>query len=368
MRRPVKQAFLHLSRALGLFALARRLTRRGLRILCFHGGSVHDEHLFRPGLFMRPETIRRRLQTLARRRYPVLDLSSALLALSENRLPACATVITIDDGFHSTFTQAGDLLRCFGFPATVYVTTYYAAKQTPIFRLLVPYLFWKTKATRLDVTGLVPGQSGHRELADAEHRKRLCWEIINHGETRLDEEQRGELARELARRLGIEHKRLVASRAFHVMTGDELRTLAESGIDIQLHTHRHRLPADPGLAAREVAENRAHLAGVVRQPLVHLCYPSGNWSEEHWRTLSLLGVASATTCDAGLNYADTPRFALRRFLDADNVSSIEFEAELSGFTELLRRLRARLTGSARTPASGHTGARPTSTPSAAAVH
>jgi peptidoglycan/xylan/chitin deacetylase (PgdA/CDA1 family) len=342
MRKPVKQTLLYLSRTLGLFALARRLTRRGLRIICFHGGSVGDEHRFRPGLFMRSETIRRRLQTLARHGYPVLDLSSALRALTAVRLPPCATVITIDDGFHSTYTQAAALLREFRLPATVYVTTYYVAKQTPIFRLVVHYLFWKTDATVLDGTGLQPLQPVPHDLTEPVLKMRLCWDLIHHGEAKLSEVGRVELSRELARRLGIDYEALVRSRAFHLMTTDEVRALADSGIDIQLHTHRHCLPPEPELAGREVVENRACLAGVSRQPLEHLCYPSGIWSQKHWPTLQALGIASATTCDAGLNYPDTPRCALRRFLDAENVSAIEFEAELSGFTELLRGIRARL--------------------------
>ncbi len=343
MRKPVKQAFLYLSRAFGLFRLARRVTRRGLRILCFHGGSVGDEHCFRPGLFMRPETMRRRLESLTRQGYPVLDLASALQALEEDRLPPCAAVLTIDDGFYSTFSQAGELLRQYGLPATVYVTTYYMAKKSPIFRLVVSYLFWKTKKTSLDGDRLLPEPSARDDLTDVGQKERLRENIIEYGETHLNEHERGELARELAKHLGIDYEALVASRALHIMEDHEVRALADGGIDIQLHTHRHRFPTDLDLAAQELIENRALLAGLVKQPLVHLCYPSGIWSEDHWPCLTAQDIASAVTCDPGFNYTDTPRFALRRFLDADDISDIEFEAELSGFSELLRGMRAAAT-------------------------
>lgn len=342
MRKPVKQAFLYLSRAAGLFALARFMTRRRLRILCFHGGSVHDEHLFLPGVFMREETIRQRLEILAHHGYPILDLGTALNMLAENRLPPCGTVITIDDGFYSTFSQAAKLLREFHFPATVYVTTYYAMKQTPIFRLAVSYMFWKTRETTLDTAGLLLERTGSCNLSDPVERKRVCWEIIGHAEERLEEHQRGELAHELARRLGIDYQGIIDSRAFHLMTDHEIRTLVNGGIDIQLHTHRHRLPIDPELAAREVVENRAYLEDKVNRPLEHLCYPSGIWSEELVPCLESLGVTSATTCDPGLNDTKTPPLALRRFLDAEDISRIEFEAELCGFADLLRGTRSRL--------------------------
>jgi len=51
-------------------------------------------------------------------------------------------------------------------------------------------------------------------------------------------------------------------------------------------------------------------------------------------------VESAVTCDTGLNYADTPRLALKRFLDCQHVSEIEFEAELSGLKEIMRKARS----------------------------
>jgi hypothetical protein len=37
-----------------------------------------------------------------------------------------------------------------------------------------------------------------------------------------------------------------------------------------------------------------------------------------------------------LNYPETPKLLLRRFLDSDIVSDIEFEAEICGFGELIR--------------------------------
>ena len=57
--------------------------------------------------------------------------------------------------------------------------------------------------------------------------------------------------------------------------------------------------------------------------------------------MAALGVKSATTIEPGLNYPDTPRFALRRLVDGHPVSDIEFEAEMTGFMEIVRALRER---------------------------
>jgi hypothetical protein len=53
-------------------------------------------------------------------------------------------------------------------------------------------------------------------------------------------------------------------------------------------------------------------------------------------------VVTTTTCEVGLNYIDTPTLTLHRFLDGNDISWIEFEAEMSGFTDVLRKVRWRL--------------------------
>ena len=60
MKRQLIRAFLHASRAMGLFRLARRLTADRLRILCYHGFSLDDEDGFRGSLFMTPAVFEQR--------------------------------------------------------------------------------------------------------------------------------------------------------------------------------------------------------------------------------------------------------------------------------------------------------------------
>src|SRR5579872_7447027 len=150
-KRRVRNAFLWASRGVGLFSLSRRATRKGLRILCYHGFGDNDETLFRPKLFIRTTSFEQRLQTLRSQGFKILGLEAALQAMRQGCLPDFATVITIDDGFYSTYERASQVLAKFQFPATVYVTTYYCQHQNPIFRLLVQYVFWKTVKQELDL-------------------------------------------------------------------------------------------------------------------------------------------------------------------------------------------------------------------------
>jgi len=344
----LKRAAYRVSKCLGLFALARLCTRRGLRILCYHSMVLADEDRFRPVTFMRPDTFRRRMELLARRGYPVLTLDDALARLDRGALPDGAAVVTFDEGAYSSYRLAVPILARLNIPVTFYISTYNCVKQTPVFRMVVQYMFWKTGRAAADLAGLAPNLPPSVSLADEAAARRATWQIIRHGEEECSDEDRGRLAGDLGRRLGVDYASIVEARSFNLIGPCEIRRLADAGVDIQLHTHRHRFPADEALSTREILDNKAVLTPLVRNPLRHFCYPSGVWSEAQLPWLSRLGIASAATADVGLNYADTPRLLLRRFVDGQNIAPIEFEAEMCGFAEILRRLRAVLRGRRRT--------------------
>jgi len=346
MRQSAKHLFLVISKWLGLFHLARLFTGKALRILCYHGFAFRDEADFRPMLFMTPATFDRRLRFLARHRFPVLRLEDALHRLNRNDLPRGATVITIDDGFYGVYREAAPRLQAYGFPATTYVTTYYAQKQVPIFRLAVQYLFWRTALPSIRFHDQAWIRNQEVKLTDPMDNKRATWEVINHGEKHCNEEQCQRIAEELAGLLQVDYGWIKSSRCLSLMNSVELSQLVAHGVDVQLHTHRHRLAADDEQQVRqEILSNRSILENIVGKPLRHLCYPSGVWTRKQWPWLEKLDIESATTCLPGLNYPDTPRLGLRRFLDAENIDPIIFEAEQFGYMEMLRRLR-RLIGSA----------------------
>jgi peptidoglycan/xylan/chitin deacetylase (PgdA/CDA1 family) len=337
----VKQLSLHVSKRLGLFYLARLLSPPGLRILCYHGFAMDDEADFRPKLFISPKTFERRLRFLSAKRFPVLDLQDAIVKLSAGTLPEGATVITIDDGFYSVLHCALPLLQSLSFPATVYITTYYCRKETPIFRLMLQYIFWKTRDSELDLSDLPAPLTGRVRLTDQQESGRVMWDLIRFGETQVPEPERVKLAEMIAGRLHVDYKKLFEGRHLSLMNESELKELVSADIDIQLHTHRHQLPpGQKSIIQQEITDNRAVLEPIARKPLRHLCYPSGIWSEQSWPYLTDMQVTSATTCDPGLNIAATPALGLKRFLDGENISQIEFESEMCGFNDFLRRIRS----------------------------
>ena len=117
--------------------------RHRLTILCYHGVSLEDEHLWDPELFVSPAFLRRRFEILRDGGYTVLTLGNAACHLRSETLPKRSVVITFDDGFHNFFAAAVPLLQEFGYPATNYVSTYFCVNQFPLAHLAVRYLLWR---------------------------------------------------------------------------------------------------------------------------------------------------------------------------------------------------------------------------------
>ena len=86
--------------------------------------------------------------------YRVLPLAEAVARLAAGTLPPRSVALTFDDGLGDFADLAVPLLAEFGFPATVYVATYYCERPLPVFDPALYYLLWRGRASGADVAGL----------------------------------------------------------------------------------------------------------------------------------------------------------------------------------------------------------------------
>lgn len=346
----MKQQFLKWAKRLGFFALARRMTRGKLRILCYHGAWIAEGPVYGSYLFMDPERFSRRMALLRRLGYPVLPLGDAVARLRAGTLPAGATAITIDDGWYGTFAHMLPVLKAHDLPATVYVTTHYLVKERPVLNILVGHMLARAPRGPYAWSRIASGEGQDGEIC-LDHQAARA-RVAEHIWARLDalpdvESRHAEVTR-LARLFQFDLGRAEAERWFDLMRADEVRAAHDDGFDIQLHTHRHRQYGfDAARVVAEIEENRQHLAAILDVAPAHFtrfCYPSGNWSETLFPVLRQLGIDQATTTDPGLNGRDAEPLALKRILDGESLSDLDFEARLCGFwdlVELVKGVRAR---------------------------
>ena len=343
MLKTFKQATLKSLKLAGMSSLVQgsRWRRQRLLILAYHGISLADEHLWNGSQYMSAEIFRTRLELLKSSGCAVLPLDEAIERLYANDLPANSAVITFDDGSSDFYHRAFPLLQEFDFPATLYLTTFYSFYNRPIFDLMCSYLLWKGRNEILDLKKIT-GQDLRIDLSNRAAQGSALAEIRGFAsQQKMSAEEKDALAVSLAAALSVDYDALVEQRTLHVLTPDEVKRVASGGIDVQLHTHRHRTPMDRQLFLREIEDNRQSIREMTGTNAAHFCYPSGAYDPAFLPWLEESGILSATTCDTGFASVASHRLLLPRVLDTSALTSIEFEGWLTGVSAALPRRRRR---------------------------
>jgi hypothetical protein len=202
-------------------------------------------------------------------------------------------------------------------------------------------MLWKSIGKTFDATGLLP-EGGAVTIKNDTERLKLYRRIYRHiRSTCPSAEEKDELLHELAVRLRFDEEDFRSSRLLQYMNGNEVAAVAKGGLDIQLHTHRHRTPRDRELFLRELRDNSDAIQELTGSKIApkHFCYPSGDVDSRFYPWLAEFGILSATTCIVGTAKRNDHPFELPRVLDMPTMTDLEFEGWLSGFSAMFPRRR-----------------------------
>ena len=331
LRRKLSSAAFQALRSCGVFSLAARSERRknSLVILCYHGLSLHDEHKWLPQLYITAEQFRQRLQALREADASVLPLDEALERLKDGSLPSRSVTITFDDGFYDFMEVGLPILRDYNFPCTVYLTTHYCHHRLPIIGLVLDYMMWKSgqftvRLPRFGIDAPLP-------IRTYSQRQEVVGQILKWAEhSGIDTIGKDQVAQSIARSLGVQYDEIRNRRMLQILSPSDVQTIARAGVDVQLHTHRHRVPNNFQLFTKEIEDNRRNIVDLTGITPTHFCYPSGEYTPEFFGWLQDCGVKSATTCEVGLALRNSNSMRLPRVLDHGGLSALRFESFVSG--------------------------------------
>ena len=316
----------------GLLKAARflRVNNSALTILCYHGISQIDEHIWRPELYLSAANFRRRLQAIKALDLTVLPLEQALDQVQNGALCQHSVVFTFDDGWYDFYNVAWPLLREYGLPVTVYQTSYYSIYNRPVFDPAISYLLWKgrdhsftdPKLTGTDTTYSLSSTEAIAHVSQLIQTRAAKFNLTG--------QEKDQVVSDVAQQLHIDYDDFVESRVLQLMNPTEVAEVSRQGADIQLHTHRHELPLNKEAFLAEIRENRDWVEATVGKPADHFCYPNGHYRPEFPKWLREAGIKSATTSNLGVVSPASNPLLLPRLSDSTNVSNARFEAWLSG--------------------------------------
>lgn len=244
---------------------------------------------------------------LLARCFNVLPLSKALAALDAGKLPPRAICITFDDGYRSVHDLALPVLREFGLPATVFVTSGFIGEGNMWNdRIIEAVQGLKSHTLDLSDHGL-----GSYALDTLEARKLTLGHLTERSKY-LPPPARQALVERLEAMVGDD----LASGL--MLTPAMILNLQRSGIDIGAHTVTHPIltSLDNETARLEIVAGKADLEEIIGQPVRLFAYPNGkpgmDFDDRHAAMVREAGFDAAFTTLPGPITRGHDRFQLAR--------------------------------------------------------
>lgn len=261
-----------------------------------------------------------------KRFFNVLPLEEAVSRLKEDSLPPRALSITFDDGYKDNYTNALPILQKHGLSATFYVSTGFLNGGI-MWNDAIIEAFRDTKADILDLGAYgidvcpLGDDKGDRLHGFIEKVKFLPFE------------KRLEAIKEIQAQLKV------AAPKNLMMNDNEVRALAEAGMEIGGHTVNHpilsRLSNEE--ARKEIAQGKAQLESIVQKKLVSFAYPNGkpgrDYHKEHVNLVREAGFEIAVSTAWGVASSESDLLQLPRFTPWDKrIGKFMFRLYRNGFS------------------------------------
>jgi peptidoglycan/xylan/chitin deacetylase (PgdA/CDA1 family) len=342
----VRQMTRRAVQALGLERLARHLHRDSLTILMYHG-FVEDRAAPARGVQVSTAAFAQQLKYV-RQAYSVIALPDWITAIRERKpLPPNPLVITIDDGYESTYKLAFPILRAQALPATLAVTTGFVGGG----------FLWNDRVEWAVLRGTPSGESVDLGLglipiavADEASRRQTAEHIIDHLK-RIPQARRDAAVQRVEEDFGA---RLSAGREVppqcQPLTWTQLLEMVQTGLwTVANHTQDYHILAKctPQEGAAQITSAHQVIREHTGQDCTVFCFPNGqpgDYTEETLALLSSLGYKAGLTTIQGKNARGASLWELKRFAVTGEAKLDEFPLLLHGG---LHGLRDELLESAR---------------------
>lgn len=290
--------------------LVWKLDSRRLRILCYHG--ICADHLagepWVPRYFVTQSAFERQLQYLQRNAC-VLPLGQAVECLRSGSLPPRCVSITFDDGYANNLQLAYPLLRKYGLPATIFLSSSYIESGD-----LFPFLKLSLIRLTIEGGGVAPRLPDYKTtpIDLVEQRAAPWWAEVKE---RFTDDQR---------------------QTLQPMTVEDVRAADSTLIEFGSHSHTHCILRNETRQRRqqEIHTSIEKVAQWTGRRTRTFSYPNGergDFGETDKEVLRAAGVEAAVTGIGGANSSRAELLALRRYPISIDHGDASFRAEVSGF-------------------------------------
>lgn len=259
-----------------------------------------------------------------RRNYRVLSLRQMVDELGNPSAPGQSVVVTFDDGYLGTYTEAFPILKDYAIPATVYLAAgAIESGEVPWYDRI--FLQFQQAPKDLDLTLEVPK---HFRLATFADRVDAATAVVMYLRT-LPDESRRSWCESFERLVPVSSSNLLGS----MMNWNQVQEMLREGISFGCHTMTHPVLSrlTPDAVRQEVAESKWLIENRLGVQVDDFAFPFGkprDCGSIGRADLSQLGLHTAMTTILGVNEPGGDTFRLRRMVQGNESSIAMFAYRL----------------------------------------
>lgn len=273
--------------------------------------------------------------------YHVLSLSEILDGLQgSKKLPEYAAAVTFDDGFHNNFSVAFPILLRHNIPAAIFLTTdFIGSKNKRLWTERVDSIIQSATTRRLSLQ--MNGNLATFEVASPEMKIQASDNIRAYLKT-LNPAERERKILALERQIEFERDFIEeADERYAFLTWDEVRLMAEAGIEFGSHTASHAILStlSPDHLEEELSSSKKLIEAELGKPCTLFSYPNGttkDFTKRDQMALARLGFRAAVSQIIGFNTPGENLYALKRINIVRFPSFAYFRAKISGVQSALK--------------------------------
>lgn len=309
----------------------RKWARRGEAIILTYHRVIEkwDRTLdySHPGLVVTSGTFHRQLAFL-KKHFNIVPLSYFINRTSNTQHPKPLCAITFDDGWRDNYEIAFPILRKHDVPATIFLTTDFIGTDRAFWHTQLMYLLMHGDLSRLRLLGYVfqacpaPVRHGLMRLAQMGQAPGAhdVDPLIEAVKTTCDETTTDQFIHDVGNALGL-RRHLFPDRRFF-LDWDQVREMAEAGIEIGSHgcSHRILIHLKTEDAEEELVRSKGKIERSIGQEVQHFAFPNGDANQNLMVLTGKAGYRTASLCVSGPDGGRLGPLTLRRLGMAEAVS------------------------------------------------
>ena len=262
-----------------------------------------------------------------RRHYRVLSVSELASELQDPDAKGLGVVVTFDDGYVGTYTQAFPVLQEYNMPVTVYLAA--GAIETGEI-LWYDQIFLRFQKVPSELSLMLERPRTY-QFSSARARIDAATEVVMYLRS-LPDDKRQAWCEDFARRIPLN----AAEVRGCMMDWRQIRVMRQNGISFGAHTMTHPVVSrlDPERLSQEICRSKQLIEERIDQPVVDFAFPFGKSRDcgaIGAAALEPIGFRTALTTIVGVNRPGADRFRLRRM----NVGG---DSPIAAFAVALERL------------------------------